>query len=514
MSPSSPSHPESLTKRTVSGTAWSGVSVVGRQLLSFLSVAILARMLPASAYGLLGEANIVTNFLLTFRDLGTATALIQKREVSRELLSGIFWMNFVLGVVLAACVVAVSVPTALFFREPQLAPVMQVLAASFWFSSLGVVHSALLSREMAFRRIAIADLSGAVSGTAVAITLAVRGAGVWSLVFGTLTNTAVSTVVLWCVLPWRPQRAVADWKEISSIASYSLHLSGFGFVNYFSRNADNLIVGRFLGSAQLGYYQMAYSLMLYPLQNVSGVISQVLMPALSKLQDDNARFRSAYLRTCALIGVITFPMMAGLMVVADPFVRVVLGEKWLPVIALLRIFAPLGLIQSIMTTVGSIYMAKGRADWMFRWGLTFAVLAVASFFAGLPWGIQGVALAYAIVLLLTMYPGFAIPFTLIELRIGEFWSALWPQLRIALLMATVSGGWLMAIQWLGVTRAWALLTSTVTFGVISYVAMFYWWKPAALAEIAQILRQTGRPWLVRLGHLAEAQPQSSGAQPR
>jgi PST family polysaccharide transporter len=205
-----------------------------------------------------------------------------------------------------------------------------------------------------------------------------------------------------------------------------------------------------------------------------------------------------------LISVITFPMMAGLCVVAGPFVRTVLGEKWLPVIALLRIFAPLGLIQSIMTTVGSIYMAKGRTDWMFRWGLTFAIVAVASFFAGLPWGIQGVALAYAIAFLFAVYPGLAIPFSLIELRIREFWAALRPQFTISVGMAAIAGAWLMVVRWLGITAAWGLLSSTVAVGVVSYGAWFYWWKPPALTEIAGVLRQSGRRWLIRVADFTES----------
>ncbi len=150
---------------------------------------------------------------------------------------------------------------------------------------------------------------------------------------------------------------------------FSLNLSGFGIVNYASRNADNLIIGRVLGSIQLGYYQMAYNLMLAPIQNISSVISQVAYPAFSRIQDDNERFRSAYVRSCALIALVTFPVMAGLAVIADPLVRVILGSKWIGAIRIFEILAPVGLLQSVQTTVGQIYTAKARTDWMFRWGL-------------------------------------------------------------------------------------------------------------------------------------------------
>ena len=154
-----------------------------------------------------------------------------------------------------------------------------------------------------------------------------------------------------------------DTNEIRSVSRFSLNLSGFGVINYFARNADNdIIVGRSLGQvSSSSYYQMAYTLMLYPIQNISSMISQVLLPAFSAIQSDDERLRSAYVRSCMLIGLVTFPLMAGLAVVADPFVRVVLGTKWIPAIRVFQILAPVGLIQSIQTTGGSIFVAKGRS---------------------------------------------------------------------------------------------------------------------------------------------------------
>src|SRR5262249_27813876 len=156
------------------------------------------------------------------------------------------------------------------------------------------------------------------------------------------------------------------------------------------------------------YYQMAYTLMMYPLMNISSVVAQVLFPAFAQVQHDLERFRSAFIRSCMLVSVITFPIMLGLMVTADPFVRVILGSRWAPVIPLLVVFAPLGMLQSIFTMGGLIYNARGRTDWLLRWGILSSTVYVLSFFIGLRWGILGVAVSYTIAWMLLMYPGFEI----------------------------------------------------------------------------------------------------------
>ena len=249
------------------------------------------------------------------------------------------------------------------------------------------------------------------------------------------------------------------------MARFSLNLAGFGLVNYFSRNADNVVVGRVLGPTPLGYYQMAYNLFLFPIQNISSVLAQVLNPSFAKIQFDNARFRSAYVRSCMLIGLITFPIMAGLGVIVNPFIYTVMGPKWAPVIPLLTILVPVGFCQSIQGTVGQIYVAKGRTDWMFRWGLSAAIVFVIAFVIGVRWGTIGVAAAYAITyFVFILYPGFWLAFKLIDLSVAEFARRLFPQIAISLAMAGICYGWLAALRLAGVTSHLLQLLTTVALG--------------------------------------------------
>lgn len=201
-------------------------------------------------------------------------------------------------------------------------------------------------------------------------------------------------------------------------------MTGFNLFNYFARNADSVLIGRFLGAQDLGYYSLAYRLLLYPLQTVSHVIGRVMFPVYAQLQTDDARFRRAYLKTTGAIAFVTFPMMLGLMMCARPFVLTLFGAQWMPVIPLVMILAPVGMLQSIVTTVGAIYLAKGRTDYMLRWGIVTGILAMVAFAIGLPWGVRGVAVAYALATAICLIPNCVIPFRLIQLRIGELRSAL------------------------------------------------------------------------------------------
>jgi PST family polysaccharide transporter len=479
---------EALTRKAAVSTSWSAISSAARQALALVGVSILGRLLGPDAYGLIGMSALITNFLLNFKDLGTGSAIIQRQQISQRLLSSLFWMNCGIGVVLTAIVFGVSFPAAQFFHEPRVTPIMQVLSVSFLITAMGVVHNSILQREMRFHHLGLSDFTASFAGYVVAIGCALSGFGVWSLVCGNLVNMTTASAMYFALSRWRPT-LVVDSSELKSIAGFSLNLSGFALVNYFARNADNLVIGRVLGSGPLGYYQMAYNLMLFPIQNISSVIAWALFPSFARIQDDDARFRSAYTRSCMLIGFLTFPVMAGIGVVADPFIRTLLGPKWIPVIPVFQILVPVGVVQSIQTTVGQIYLSKGRTDWMFRWGIVATTCLVLSFIVGVRWGITGVAASYAIMYgSVVAYAGFAIPFQLIGLRVRDFAAALAPQIGITLIMA---GACAMLLFVTGSLSAPARLVLSVSLGGVVYVSLMVLLKPPVVRELAAVIDHLG-----------------------
>lgn len=475
---------QTLTTRVASGAAWSAVARVCLQLLYFVNVAVLARKLSPEAYGLMNMTQIAIGLVSLFRDIGIGSAVIQKREIDNSFLSSLSWVATGLGCMATLACCALAPLIAAFYHQPMVTSMLRVLALSFAISSLTTVHESMLNRQMAFRKLALIEIGAAFLSLIVAIAFAYSGQGVWSLVAASLTTSVVSSIGLLLAYRWIPAFRFS-WKHVRSVTSFGMNLSGFNLFNYFARNADNVLIGKYLGTAPLGFYQFAYTIMLYPVQNVAQLLGRVLFPAFSEIQHDRARFCRAYVRSCAIIALISFPLLAGVAAVAKPFVLVWMGSKWLPVATLIAILAPVGIFQAVGTTAGQIYMATGRTDLMFRWGLFASPVTVLSFVVGLPWGVKGVGISYAISTALIAYPLFLIPSRLIGLSLLELWRAVQPIALATGCMFVV----VVPIEWL--TRSMSpigILAVCIPVGILSYAMFIKIFASELLGEVITICR--------------------------
>jgi PST family polysaccharide transporter len=278
-----------------------------------------------------------------------------------------------------------------------------------------VVPQALLYRDMRFADLARMQVFGSIAGAVVAIAMAWAGAGVWALVVQPLVGSTVGLAIAVAALRWRPF-VEFSWLRVQPLARFSFALLGTNLVDYANRNVDTLLIGRVLGAAALGLYSMAIQLMLYPLQQVSSVIVRVLFPTLVQIGDDLPRLRAAYLKAVGAIALVTFPMTGGLFAVADELVAVVLGADWTGMAPVLKIVAWVGMLQSVGTTVGTIYIAVGKPQIALRVTMIATPVLTLAFAAGLPWGIVGVAVGYAVASALLFYYTMHRAFALIDLR--------------------------------------------------------------------------------------------------
>ncbi len=412
-----------LRERTVKGIWWVTVAQLLRLFLTFVVTAILARLLEPDDFGLVAMVVVFTNFAAILNDIGLPAALVQKKEITEEQKSSSFWFNLLEGLLITLILIAFSPLIARFYSKSQLMPIVMVLSSTFFISSFGMIQAGLLAKDMDFKKIALIETSSAFVAGAAAVAMAFTGFGVWSLVSQQVITSLVMAVMLFSLCEWKP-KPVCRWRPISKLFRFGINLTGFNVINYFSRNLDNLLVGKFLGSISLGFYSLAYRVFLLPLQTISGVVGRVMFPALSTVQGEKARVREVYIRATRLIALVTFPMAVGLLVVAPQFIRIFFGDKWSRTILLIQILALVGLIQSIGTTVGWIYQSQGRTDVMFRWGMFATSLTIAAFFIGLRWDVEGVAIAYAVVSFLLAYPAFYIAFRLIDLNVLGYFRRL------------------------------------------------------------------------------------------
>lgn len=417
-----------------SNARWIGAIQVFRVAVQLVGLLLLSRLLSPEDFGLVAMVSIVTNLAGLLRDMGTAAAVIQKQTLENEIILTAFWLNCIIGVALGMGIAGLSGLLAAIFHAPALVGLLLLVAVAFPITGSGTVHQALLERASRFSVIARVEIIAALCGLGVALIAAYAGAGAYSLVLQTLAVAVLSTVQLWFASGWRP-RWYWSTARLRELSGFSSNLFAFNIVNYFSRNADNMVVGRWLGASSLGAYSLAYRIMLFPLQNLTVVATRALFPVFSRQQTAPGEMAGLYLRTLSVIAFFTAPLMAGLFVLRVPFVHVFLGEKWSSVAGLIAWLAPVGFIQSLVSTTGTVFMAGGRTDTLFRLGVLGAVLQVSSFLIGVHWGVTGVAAGYFIANLLNALPAFYFTFRLLDQSAWQLVGAIYRPAAIALLMA-------------------------------------------------------------------------------
>lgn len=477
-----------LETRTVRSIGWTATSRIAQLLMSLLISVILARLLTPSDFGLIAMVTVFSNFVSIFAGFGLSSAIVQKEEVSDEALSSTFWINVGLGALLTGALAASAPVIAVFYSQPGLTPIVVFISTIFFITSFCNVSYGLLTKRMNFKALAIITVCATgVSGIA-GVFLAFSGYGVWSLAWYTVLNSVFTTVLTLIYARWVPH-FLLGLRHVKGLLGFGANLTGSTFVTYFAQNMDNLLVGRFLGSAALGFYNLAYNLLVLPVSSISNVVGTVMFPALSIIQHDKQLVRDSYVRANRYIGAASFPLMIWVLVTAPQLVRVVYGPKWISVIPLIQIFALAGLEQSIATNVSWIFTSQGRPEVMFKLSIFTTVALLVSFIVGLRGGVEGIVIAYTIALYLTAYPIFAIAFRLVDMTVKYALAPLWSVTLAALTLGLVAFLLQVSFAKLGVTQDLTLLVIMTAAGLLSYSVVLFLLDKELLIGIVRLLGQ-------------------------
>lgn len=408
---------DDLAKATVRGVGWTAGAQVGRQVLQIATSLIVARLLLPSDFGTVAQVTVIANVANILGDFGLGAALVQRTQVEERHASTVFWGQAILGFVVSLVVAACAPLIAAFYGDPELRMLTLVLAPSFFVTSLCVVQRSLLTRAMRFKVTAVADVAAlAVSGI-VCVVAAASGAGMYAIVAQILSSTLVVLVLLWAFARWRPSWTF-DLDALRDLLPFSKNLLGYTFINYTIRNGDNLLVGRLMGASALGLYSRGYSILLYPTRQITSVVGRVMFASLSRVNDDVVRLRRGYLRAVAAISVLSFPLMAGVALVAGDLVPVLLGDQWLEAVTIIRIFAVLGIFESVTTSIGWIFQSTGRTDVLLRMSLYIGGAPLIGIAVGSLGGtVESVTIGYAVATTAMAYPALRIAGRLIGLRV-------------------------------------------------------------------------------------------------
>jgi PST family polysaccharide transporter len=385
-----------LKRKSVSG----GIVMLGSQgitvAVQLVSTVILARILTPEDYGTLAMVTAITAFAALFRDLGLSSAAIQKKGLTTAQQSNLFWLNVLAGTALTAVIAACAPLVARFYGKPELVNVTLVLSLSFIITSLGTQHGAMLVRRMQFGRSSCARIAGALATLGVSVVCGLKGYAYWSLVWGTLAGAIVTTLLLFLLSPFRPGLPNRG-SGVRQLLGFGANVTAFNFVNYFSRNLDNILIGKFVGTDALGLYGRAYQLLMFPIINLRAPIQSVAFPAMSQLDPRSDEFRSYYCGMISLLALLTMPLMAWMFVAADGIIHVLLGPQWGAAVPVFSVLSIVGFIQPVTSMNGLVLLSSGESRRNLCAGTITALVVSLAFCVGVVWGAIGVAWAYAVV---------------------------------------------------------------------------------------------------------------------
>ncbi len=450
----------------------SGAVTMGSQgvmfVLQLASTMVLARILSPADYGINGMAVAITGFAHMFSTLGLSTATVQKAEINHEQVSTLFWINVAIGCFLTLIVALISPLVAAFYGVPDLFLVILVLSVIFAINGLSVQHSALLRRQMLFLDVAKIQIVSSMIGLGTAIIFGLAGFRYWALVFNSLVTTVSMTCGYWLLCRWKP--GVPKFStEVKSMVKFGTDIVGFNVINYLSRNLDNVLIGKFYGASALGFYSKAYQLLMMPLTNLREPLVSVAIPALSRLQNEPDSFRAYYLKSLSMLSFITLPIVVFMFICSDELVLFFLGPKWGEVSMLFKILAAAALIQPLSGTVSMVLLSTGKSRLFLYIGLFSSICICISFVVGLPWGAEGVAMAYAIVNYVILLPVLYFSFKSTQIRLRDFFKAIARPVVVAFSMGFI---YLSFIADLLVFGNIAYLISSLVFCVFLYFFLF------------------------------------------
>lgn len=419
-----------LRKKSISG----GINTVGAQIVSFVlnigSTVLLARLLLPEDYGIVAMVTSFTGFVLIFKDLGLAQAIIQKEHINQKEVSMVFWLNFSISIVLGLIVLGLGPLLVSFYKEPRLLSITFVYAAIALFGGASTQHSALLNRQMKFKELATITVIASFVSIVMGLLLAYLNFGYWAIVSINLISAFVQAVLLWVYCDWRPSFTKMD-KGIKEYVHFGAGVTGFNMMNYFSRNLDNILIGKYIGAQALGLYNKAYQLLMLPISQLRDPLNAVGTPAMSSLFNQPEKYRKYYREYLFLLSFFSLPVVVFLFVCSQPIILVLLGPNWTSASSIFQLLAITALIQPIASTRGMILISSGQSKRYFMWGLWNTVSTVIAFFIGVQWGISGIAIAYAISNYAILVPSLFYCFKNTPIQVSDFFTTSVPSFSFA-----------------------------------------------------------------------------------
>jgi O-antigen/teichoic acid export membrane protein len=473
-----------IAQKTAWGVIWNFSAYFLGKIVVLITTSILARLLSKSDFGLVAVAVVAINYLSVLKDLGLGVALIQRKGDVQEAANTVFTINLVIGLVLSALIIPLAPSVAAYFHDPAVTPVLRWMGLSFIINALGSVHTNWLVRDLDYRRKLVPELGGALIKGVISIGMAYLGYGVWSLVFGQIAGAVVSVVLVWMILPWRP-RLKLDTSVAGSLMKFGASVTLIDIMTQITDNIDYVIVGRIFGLIPLSIYTLAYRLPEMLLIGNLWVMGGVVFPAFSSIQDRPEELRRGFLASVRFVELIAVPISLGLLIAADPIIRVVFGDQWLDAIPVLRVLAIYAWVYSLGYHVGGFYKAIGRPDILLRLSVLTLIIIVPSLLIGARFGIIGVAVGHLVAVLIRRIISLGLATRFVNVSILDIFGELRSSLFGALVMVPVALG----VSYLTADlNPFLQLAFIVLSGATAYLGVLWWIEKDNLIRLLRLVK--------------------------
>jgi O-antigen/teichoic acid export membrane protein len=395
--------------KTYSAARWTTASTVVRAGLQLLQVAVMARFLAPADYGLMAMVMVVLSYAGLFSDMGLSTAFVQRQHISHEERSSLYWLSVAVGGALMLIVMAIAPLATMFFKEPQLTPLMLLVATNFLVIALGQQLRMDAEKALNFRPVALIEISAALVGFAVAVLTAWMGWAVYALVVAAMTSVWLTMLLSWLVLAqgWRPAWRLR-WSEVRWFVHFGGGMVLNNAINHVNSTVDLIMGGRILGASPLGLYSVPRNLMLQVQGMINPIFTRIGFPLIASIQHDKERVRQVYLKTMNLTASVNAPIYIAIAVFTPEIVLLLLGPKWTEAAPLMRVLALWGLLRSFGNPVGSLLFGLGYVRLAAKWNAGLLLIIPPVVWLGSQWGAIGIAWAMLSLMAVLFVPGWAL----------------------------------------------------------------------------------------------------------
>lgn len=469
--------------KTIIALLWSFLERIGQDLMQFVVTVILARLLAPAEFGMIAMLAIFMAVAQSLIDSGFGSALIQKQDAGHVDECSIFYFNILVGVIAAGLLCLVAPGIASFYDTPILVPLTRALSLNLVINAFGLIHTSLLTKHIDFKtQLKVSLLAMFFSGT-LGIFMAYHGFGVWSLVAQSLSQNFFRTCLLWLFVSWRPSWAFS-FRSLRTLFVFGSNLLFSGLLETVFQNIYLVIIGKFFSSADLGFYARAKGIQQLPTHNIAGSVSRVTYPVFSSRQEDKKRLKVGVRKALSFMAMVNFPIMIGLAVVAEPLVRVLLTDKWLPCVPYLQLLCAADILYPLHAINLNVLSAQGRSDLYLKLEVSKKILIVVAIAITYRWGISTMIIGQIVTSFIAYYLNSYYTSKLLDYSITQQMKDVMP----LLLISCITGGAAYGLKHFQLSNDYILLIMQIILGALLYIGLCFLIRIPAFLEILGMIK--------------------------